>query len=317
MNNFLNNPNAVQKALLAGLLGQLVTGFQGGSFASQAGNGAYLSPYQGLNGAQNQAFLGMQAGGNGASEALSKAPEALAALLGPKNGAYLGALFQNVTENGASEALPALKNGAYNAYFEAERGGNSGQNARHRCNLNLEEHQKYADALVSAGIIDKPTGESIKQKMAAVFKAESGSSAVGGPYMPQGEADLADFSKSEFLKARECLLQYLENLDVEFTSGDLAKIEEVVLELEKAAIARNSGGSGSLGNLGGAENPVISAQMANEAAKERLMSSSLGSRGAKGLPQKLFTRDEISKMSTAEFIKNEPQINYQLQNGLL
>lgn len=250
-------------------------------------------------------LLGNYGGQNGAYQALSFGGNGLPA-----------GVLANVAQNGAYQALsggqnahPAAvtgnggENGARGALYDA-------QNPRHRCNLNLEEHQKYADALVSAGIIDKTTGESIKQKMAAVFRAESGTSAVGG-----AECSVpADFSGSEFLKARECLLQYLQNLDVELTSDDLAKIEAVVLELEKTAIARNSGASSE---DAAADGTYRNAFMANEAAKERLMSSSLGSNGVKGLPHRTFTRDEIAKMSTAEFIKHEPQINYQLQNGLL
>ena len=51
------------------------------------------------------------------------------------------------------------------------------------------------------------------------------------------EADF-DITKSEFLKARECLLNYLQNLDIELNREDLKNIEAVVLELEKAALLR-------------------------------------------------------------------------------
>ncbi len=250
--------------------------------------------------------------------------QALSELDPGKNGAYLGALESTPGMNGASQALSPMGNGAYNAV-------SGGQNPRHRCNLNLEEHLKYADALVLAGIIDVNTGKSIKQKMTAVFRAENGSSANGGAQTlvntgnmgaPSGvspaPSTIRSYADSEFLKARECLLDYLQNLDVELDLDDLAKIEAVVLELEKQAISRNAQGSE------GSNEPnslFTTAEMANEAAKQRLIGSSLGSssgiKGSKGLPQRAFTREEIANMSTAEFIKNEPQINYQLQNGLL
>lgn len=198
------------------------------------------------------------------------------------------------------------------------------QNLYHRCNLNLDEHLKYADALISAGIIDKKTGESIKHNMTATFQAESDAAALNGIQMQQNRAITAgdtgnkqsmnafqsvNFGDSDFLKARECLLDYLKNLDVELSYEDLAKIESVVLELEKLAVQKNQEDNG--------QNALDMLNKSNEIAKERLMTGAMGSKGIKTLPQKTFTRDEIAKMSTAEFIKNEPAINYQLQNGLL
>jgi len=243
------------------------------------------------------------------AETLQGTDGASEALLNAQNGAYLGASAKNSNGNGAYLA-PYIQNFAQNN--SAYKAPLTGTNPRHRCNLNLEEHQKYADALVLAGIIDENTGKSIKQKMAAVFHAENLPKADDGGDC--ADFNKCDFTKSEFLKARECLLEYLQNLDVELTSADLAKIEEVVLELEKQAISRNIKAPAGNSNP---DNPYTSVIAANEAAKERLIGSALGTKGSKGLPQKAFTRDEIAKMSTAEFIKNEPQINYQLQNGLL
>ena len=122
-----------------------------------------------------------------------------------------------------------------------------------------------------------------------------------------------DISQSSFLKTRECLLNYLKNLDIELDEEDLRAIEEVVLELEKAAISRQTKESGT----NSAEDALKILNQSNEIAKSRLMTDSLRGSSLKQTPDKTFTRDEIAKMSTAEFIKNEPVINYQLQNGLL
>ncbi len=170
------------------------------------------------------------------------------------------------------------------------------------CNLNIEEHLKYVDTLVKAGIIDDNTGKSIKQNMTAEFSAQQAlKTATGGLYAPQNAAqpvqplNLAD---SEFLRARVCLLNYLKNLDISLSERDLKEIEAVVLELEKGAMQRQLANS-------------------NELAKERLITGALNGNSLKTVPGKTFTREEIAKMSTAEFIKNEPAINYQLQNGLI
>lgn len=176
---------------------------------------------------------------------------------------------------------------------------NSLQNTCNTCNLNPEEHLKYVDSLVSLKIIDENTGKSIKQNMTAKFGNNGAVSAFSGADMP------FDIKQSEFLKARECLLNYLLNSGIELDEGSLKDIEAVVLELEKMALMREQG------------NALEALKKNNEIAKERLMTGSMQGGGAQTLPNKLFTREEIGKMSTAEFIKNEPTINYQLQNGLL
>ncbi len=193
-------------------------------------------------------------------------------------------------------------------------------NPVHRCNLNLQEHLKYVDTLVLLKIIDTQTGESIKQNMAATFNNNGVSNQTGwnlnqynafkdsSLQKPNTEANF-DISKSEFLKARECLLNYLQNLDIELNREDLKNIEAVVLELEKAALLRQQ--------VKNSENAFELLNKNNEIAKERLMTGSMQGSGVQNPPNKTFSRDEIAKMSTAEFIKNEPIINYQLQNGLL
>lgn len=189
-------------------------------------------------------------------------------------------------------------------------------NQLHNCNLNLQEHLKYVDALILAGIIDTETGKSIKQRMTANLTAKAGASMPqGGFQTPQTltvpkETQGVNFENSEFLKARTCLLNYLKNLDISLDEEDMRKIEDVVLELEKAAIQRGSA-------YGGADNLLKMLASTNELAKERLATGAMGSSNLSQAPKKLFSRDEIAKMSTAEFIKNEPIINYQLQNGLI
>ena len=205
---------------------------------------------------------------------------------------------------------------ARNAQLQTQN--SSGSNTHQGCILNLDEHLKYADALMSAGIIDKKTGESMKNQMTANFQTASKASApqMGGNQSVSAVSNpqkAFDISQSSFLKTRECLLNYLKNLDIELDEEDLRAIEEVVLELEKAAISRQTKESGT----NSAEDALKILNQSNEIAKSRLMTDSLRGSSLKQTPDKTFTRDEIAKMSTAEFIKNEPVINYQLQNGLL
>lgn len=176
------------------------------------------------------------------------------------------------------------------------------QNPCNTCNLNPEEHFKYVDNLVLLKIIDENTGKSIKQNMTAKFNNNNGLSTFAG-------VNSFDIRQSEFLKSRECLLNYLLNVGVELDSEDLKNIEAIVLELEKNALAREKNQIG--------QNALDELKQSNELAKERLITGSMQGVGVQNPPTRLFSREEIGKMSTAEFIKNEPVINYQLQNGLL
>lgn len=184
--------------------------------------------------------------------------------------------------------------------------GQMPQNRQHRCNLNLEEHLKYIDALVSGGIIDENTGKSIKQNMTATFALKTGVST------PEGGQNPVNFDESEFLKARACLLDYLKGHNLNLDAADMKEIEEIVLALEAAAIEKEG-----ISGANNTEKAIKLLNESNEIAKGRLISASLAGQGTKSLPEKTFTRDEIARMSTAEFIKNEPIINYQLQNGLI
>ncbi len=224
--------------------------------------------------------------------------------------------------------LAMLLNGGKMNFANSQNPLNTGSTAQlnpantsHGCNLNLDDHLKYVDSLVLLKIIDENTGKMIKQNITAKFnynnalsaydglnnrynKENSGVNslkpAMGAPY---------DFSQSEFLKARECLLNYLQNSGVELDEEDLKEIEAVVLELEKNALMHE--------NLNKGINSFDSLNRDNESAKKRLMTGSMRGSSTQKPPEKLFSREEIAKMSTAEFIKNEPVINYQLQNGLL
>jgi len=199
-----------------------------------------------------------------------------------------------------------LQNGGQAGAFDAS----NGQNTHTECNLTFEEHLKYVDALVLAGIIDETTGKSMKQQITANFPTKTRSNT---PFQATGvssnPASAFDFSQSEFLKARNCLLKYLQNLDIQLSEADLKEIESVVLELEKAAITASLDKNG--------QEALMALKNTNEIAKERLITGPIAPNGLQNAPQKVFSRDEIAKMSTAEFIKNEPIINYQLQNGLL
>lgn len=191
-------------------------------------------------------------------------------------------------------------NGLNNGQHKNENQNSNREKGHGECNLNLKEHLKYADALVLAGIIDKNTANSIKEKMTAQFGKASDVQPVS--------KNRANF-ESDFLKARNCLLNYLNSLEIELDEKDLAQIESVVTELEKNAIERQ--------NKENSKSAIEALNSTNELAKNRLNCTTLTNPAANSIPKKSFTMDEIAKMSTAEFLQNEPAINYQLQNGLL
>ena len=114
--------------------------------------------------------------------------------------------------------------------------------------------------------------------------------------------------KPEFFSGdgRSEILNYLKSEDVQFDKDELSKIAKIVEQVEKSAIERY------LKNAAHDE----TLEKSNSAAKQRLQANAQKSQsdGKSNLP---FTREQIGKMTSAEFLKNESQIMYQLKKGLI
>ena len=99
---------------------------------------------------------------------------------------------------------------------------------------------------------------------------------------------------------------YLKNSEIEFDNGEISKISDLVEKIENSAIERylkEKEHEKALNNE-------------NEFAKQRL-SANAQNTSSDGLKNLVFTREQIGKMSGAEFAKHERAIMDQLKKGLI
>ncbi len=99
---------------------------------------------------------------------------------------------------------------------------------------------------------------------------------------------------------------YLKNSEIEFDNGEISKISDLVEKIENSAIERylkEKEHEKALNNE-------------NEFAKQRLRANAQNT-SSDGLKNLVFTREQIGKMSGAEFAKHERAIMDQLKNGLI
>ncbi len=119
-----------------------------------------------------------------------------------------------------------------------------------------------------------------------------------------------EFSKSnpDFFTSdgRKEVLNYLKSGDVVLGKDELSKISDIIRTVEKAAIDRYLQKVSHEKTL----------RDSNETAKQRLTANAQKS-GFNGSFSRTFTREQIGKMSSAEFVKYESAIMEQLKKGLI
>lgn len=112
-----------------------------------------------------------------------------------------------------------------------------------------------------------------------------------------------DFFSSE---GRKEVLDYLKSNEVIVGKDELNKISGIIRAVEKAAIERYLQKAAHEKTL----------RDSNETAKQRLTTNAQKS-GLSGNLSRIFTREQIGKMSSAEFAKYESAIMEQLKKGLI
>ena len=100
--------------------------------------------------------------------------------------------------------------------------------------------------------------------------------------------------------------EYLKNSNVDFDLDEISKISELVEKIENTAIQRY---------LEKQEHEKM-LNKENESAKQRLRANAQNN-SSDGLKNLVFTREQIGKMSGAEFAKHERAIMDQLKKGLI
>ena len=107
-------------------------------------------------------------------------------------------------------------------------------------------------------------------------------------------------------EGRSEILNYLKSDEIQFDKDELSKIAKIVEQVEKSAIERYLKKAAHEENL----------EKANSQAKQRLQANAQKTKndGKNNAP---FTREQIGKMSSADFLKYEKEIMDQLKKGLI
>lgn len=117
------------------------------------------------------------------------------------------------------------------------------------------------------------------------------------------EKEKPDFFSGE---GRSEILNYLKADEIQFDKDELSKIAKIVEQVEKSAIDRYIKKAAHEQSL----------EKSNTEAKQRLQANAQKSK-SDGKNLQPFTREQIGKMTSAEFLKHESLIMDQLKKGLI
>lgn len=185
----------------------------------------------------------------------------------------------------------------------------------------IQEDFDKIQKLIQSGMINSVQGQNLKkqvlkkafEKLVQTEKIKRDIDAL----LPQNKSKSANPAKNQTLEefakvnpnffnssGRAEVLNYLKSSDVALGQGELNKISDMVRNIEKSAIERYLQEISHEKNL----------QESNEAAKQKLTVNAQQQSGSKTL-SRTFTREQIGKMSPAEFSKYEKAIMSQLKKG--
>lgn len=173
--------------------------------------------------------------------------------------------------------------------------------------------------LVQTGLINSVQGQNLRRqvlqkafdKLVQTEKIKRNLSPASIPNLPLNKNEVfEEFNKSnpDFFNSdgRKEVLEYLKTNDAIFGKEELNKISEIVRTVEKTAIDRYL-------------KKIVHEKTirdSNESAKQRLTANAQKA-GSGGNLLRTFTREQIGKMTGAEFTKYESQIMDQLKKGLI
>lgn len=163
----------------------------------------------------------------------------------------------------------------------------------------MEEIENYIRNISEFGLITKEQGDLIRQNL--IKTMDTAAADVQIPDMVDFEnLNECDF---KFFEDRKNLKKYLKDSGIKLDRGEFEKIYTLVNELENQAVQRFQQIC--------REGEILKQQ--NELAKQKLNTASSRAIHSGLDVVKKFTPQEIGKMSTAEFLKNEALINRQLK----
>ena len=170
---------------------------------------------------------------------------------------------------------------------------------------NPENEAMNIQNLVKFGIINPQQGQYYTSRLADNLQRLAQEEDIHNSHQKDAfeefSAEHPDFFKTE---GREDVLNYLKNACINFDKDEIGIISSMVEKIEKCAIERY------VKQL--ALDEALNSE--NEAAKRRLTANAQNTNFSAN-KNKAFTREQIGKMSSAEFTKNEPLIMEQLRKG--
>lgn len=160
--------------------------------------------------------------------------------------------------------------------------------------------------LVQSGVMSSEQGYNlmnyVTQKAFEKYSTQQQDAQIT-PDVPPYTLENDEFFNKE---GRTDVLNYLKNSNTAFDKDEIAKISAMIENIEKTAVARY------LREL----DHEKTLNNENESAKQRLRANAQKA-VSDGNKNMVFTREQIGKMSGAEFAKNERMIMEQLRKGLI
>ncbi len=175
---------------------------------------------------------------------------------------------------------------------------------------------KLIESLVQAGIMTQEQGQNLMNYVTKKAFEKYTLNQQNVQSLPNAQYQNSEQLKNSFAQnvppeffnrdGRSDVFDYLKNSNVSFDEDELSKISQLVEKLENTAVERylrEQEHEKTLNNE-------------NEAAKQRLRANAQNS-VSDGTNNLVFTREQIGKMSGAEFAKYERMIMDQLKKGLI
>lgn len=185
------------------------------------------------------------------------------------------------------------------------------QNSNQKLRNNLKTDLTNVQALLNSGLINQQQGQNLLNHILRTAIDSTTQPLEENPKTPfDKEFALKEFEKEspDFFKAegRSEIMKYLQADEIQFDKDELSKIAKIVEQVEKSAIERY------LKKVAHEE----SLEKFNNEAKSKLQANAQNSK-SDGKNLQPFTREQIGKMSSAEFLKYESLIMEQLKKGLI
>lgn len=189
--------------------------------------------------------------------------------------------------------------------FEKPQDGISSVAESDQKQVNSMDEAMNIQNLVKFGIINPQQGQYYMSRLAGNLNRlaqdkDNQSLQKPNPF-EEFNTEKPDFFKTE---GREDVLNYLKNACIDFDKDEIGIISDMVEKIENCAIERY------VRQL--AHDKALNNE--NEAAKKRLTANAQNTAFSAN-KNKAFTREQIGKMSSAEFTKNEALIMEQLRKG--